>query len=301
MDPNATSSGKPALLLFSTTANPVADGNAFCRVDVTRFVGRRVRISAMLKGANLANWGGIAMAGIAQNGKWVRFDTLSNQLLNGAINRPLRGTTDWSRVEIVSDIPSDVWRLMVGLQMKGSGRVWIDDAKIEVVGNDVPTTDDQNPHLYSDYAPKYSLAMDPATTRDGHAVVCVTPHTPPRGAHSWYGLVDRQPDQYLGHRIRLSAWMKCEGTSQAHLSLVAAMPGRQSDREIDNQAGQPAFRLTAVWQHYEVTGTVPANAQCLTEGDFLFGGGKVWIDDMQVQIIDNPHLPNSAYDTATYR
>jgi len=288
MDPNVTSSGKPALLLLSTTANPTADGNAFCRVDVAPFLGKRVRISAMLKSANLANWGGIGMAAIAESGKWVRFDTSSNQLLNGAINRPIHGTTDWSRIEIVSDIPTDTSKLMVGVQMKGSGRLWIDGAKIEVVGEDVPTTDDQNPHLCSDYAPKYSLAMDPATTRDGHPVICVTPDTSPRGAHSWYGLVDRQPDQYLGHRIRLSAWMKCEGTSQAHLSLVAAMPGRQSDREIDNQAGQPAFRLSTVWRQYKVTGNVPANAQCLTEGNFLFGDGKVWIDDMKVEIIDNP-------------
>jgi hypothetical protein len=287
MDPNVTSSGKPALLLLSTTAAPIADGNAFCRIDVTPFLGKRVRISAMLKSANLANWAGIGMAGIAQNGKWVRFDTLSNQLLNGARNRPLSGTTDWSRVEIVSDIPRDISQLMVGLQMKGSGRVWIDDAKIEVVGNDAPTTDDQKPHLYSDYAPKYSIAIDQATPRDGHPVLCVTPRTPPPGAHCWFGLNDRQPDQYLGHRIRLSAWMKCEGNGRAHLSLVAAMPGRQSDREIDNQAGQPAFPLTGTWRRYEVIGKFPANAQCLTEGDFLWCNGRVWIDDMKVEIIDH--------------
>ena len=104
----------------------------------------------MLKSANVANWGGIAMAAIAQDGKWVSFDTLSNQLLNGESNRPIRGTTDWSNVEIVSDIPVDTSRLMIGLQMKGSGRLWIDGTTIEVVGSDTPTTDDQNPHLCSD-------------------------------------------------------------------------------------------------------------------------------------------------------
>lgn len=288
MDPNVTSSGKPALLLLSTAGNPVADGNAFCRVDVTPFLGKRIRISTMLKSANLANWGGIAMAAIARDGKWVSFDTLSNQLLDGAVNRPISGTTDWSRVEIVSDIPADTSQLMIGLRMKGSGRLWIDGTTIEVVGSDTPTTDDQNPHLYSDYAPKYSLSMDQSTTRDGHPVVCITPDTPPHSAHCWYGLVDREPDQYLGHRIRLSAWMKCDGNCRAHLSLVAVMPGRQSDREIDNQAGQPAFPLTANWRRYEVTGNLPASAQCLTEGDFLWGNGKAWIDDMKVEIIDQP-------------
>ena len=258
MDPNVTSSGKPALLLLSTAGNPVADGNAFCRVDVTPFLGKRIRISTMLKSANLANWGGIAMAAIARDGKWVSFDTLSNQLLDGAVNRPISGTTDWSRVEIVSDIPADTSQLMIGLRMKGSGRLWIDGTTIEVVGSDTPTTDDQNPHLYSDYAEilaidgpiDHSRRPSGSLHNTGHSAAArivgtdwlIGSRTVSRPSYSSLGLDEMR--WKLPWRI---------------LSLVAVMPGRQSDREIDNQAGQPAFPLTANWRRYEVTGNLPAS------------------------------------------
>jgi hypothetical protein len=286
MDPADTLSGKPALLLMGEQTAPTADGSALARIDVKPFLGRQIRFTAMVKSEGLANWGGIGLAAIGPTGKWERFDTMSNQLLAGEPNRPIHGTTDWSSVEIVTDLPANVAQLMIGLQMKGAGRLWIDSATIEIVPDKTPTTDDRNPHLYSDYSPNYSLALDKQTLRDGHPTVCVTPNHPPHGAHAWFGLVDRAADQYLGHKIRLSAWMKCEGHGSAHLSLVAAMPVRGPDPEIDNEAGQRAFPLTRNWQHYEVVGTLPANAQCLTEGDFLFGAAKFWIDDMKVEIDD---------------
>ena len=286
LDESVKRLGEPTLLISSKAPNPLGEGNAFHNVDATPYLGKRVRISAMVKSSSLGNWGGIGMVAIAQNGKWLRFDTMSNQLIGGSSDRPIHGTSDWTKAEIVTDVPADTARLLVGLQLKGPGELWLDGAKIEVVGEDVPTTDDRNAHLYSDFSPKYSLAMDKQVMRDGHPVVCVTPHGPPSGAHSWYGLVDRQPDQYLGHHIRLSAWMKCQGDVHAHLSLVAALPGRQGDKEIDNRAGMPAFPINTTWHQYEVTGDAPADMQCLTEGDFLFGKGKVWIDDMKVEVTD---------------
>ncbi len=285
MDSKTTYTSDPTLRLSSETAAINSNGNAACNFRQIVFLGKRVRVTAMIKSEDLANWGGMALAAIGSDSKWLRFDTTSNQLVGSTATRPIRGTTDWTKVEIVSDIPKDTAMIWVGLQLKGQGKLWMDRATVEVVGADVPTTDDQNPHLYSDYSPKYSLAMDETMGRDGHPVVCVTPHAPPRGAHCWFGSDDRQPDQYLGHRVRLSAWMKCQGNASAHLSLVAAIP-RKADREIDNQAGQPAFPLSHSWRRYEVTGNVPANAQNLVQGDFLWSGGKVWIDDMKVEIID---------------
>ncbi len=292
LDPSTARSDGPCLLLSSSTAKPTANGNAGCKLDPTPFLGKRVRISAMVKSENLTNGGGIGMAAIAGTGKWLRFDTPSNQLVDSTTPRLIHGTTDWTKVQIVSDIPSQAAFLGIGLQMKGPGKLWLDDAKIEIVADNEPTTDDQNPHLYSDFSPKYSVELDETAPHDGRPTICITPHSPPPAAHSWFGLIDRQPDKYLGHQIRISAWMKCEGHSQAHLSLVAAMPGPQKDHEIDKDAGKPAFPLTSDWRQYEVTGTLPANAQCLTEGDFLFGTGKVWIDDMKVEVIDAPPAQN---------
>lgn len=288
LDPGVKHYDQPALLLASANAKPTVGGNAGRSVDVTPLRGKRVRFAAFLKSKDVTGWGGLSMVAIADTGKWLAFDTMSNQISNskGVVVRAISGTTDWQERECVADIPITASRIMVGMQLYGSGQLWLDDARIEIVGQDIPTTDDQNPHLYSAFTISYSMAMDKATLRDGHATLCVSLQNAPYGAHAWYGLVDREPKQYLGRKVRLSAWMKCEGECQEHLSLVAAMPGRGPDPEIDNEAGRPANRLTPEWQHFEVTGDLPATAQCLTQGNFLFGNGKVWIDDMKVEVID---------------
>jgi hypothetical protein len=68
--------------------------------------------------------------------------------------------------------------------------------------------------------------------------------------------------------------------------LVAALPGRQADKEIDNRAATTAFPLTTTWGQYEMTGDAPADMKCLTERDFLFGKGKGWIDEMKAEATD---------------
>jgi hypothetical protein len=289
VDPDVKHFDEPSMLLLSTSAGPAADGHTFRIVDATPYLGKRVRISAYLKCDGVGNGAGIGMVAVEKSGKWGAFDTPSNQLVGDVTtnSRLITGTSDWKKVQCVADIPEETQIFGFGLQMFGSGKTWLDGARIEIVGKDVPTTDDQNLHLYSAYSPKYSIAIDRTTKRDGHPVICITPHTPPRGAHSWFGLTDRHPDSLLGHPVRLSAWMKCEGKCTAHLSLVAALHG-QPDTEIDVDAGKPGFPLSTQWQHYEVTGNVPADAQCLTEGDFLWGNGKVWIDEFKIENLDTP-------------
>ncbi|HEY2376666.1 MAG TPA: hypothetical protein VGH98_11880 [Gemmatimonadaceae bacterium] len=55
-------------------------------------------------------------------------------------NRPLMLTNDWSRQEIVLDIPRDAIGMTYGFLLSGSGQAWLDDVEIEEVGSDVATT-----------------------------------------------------------------------------------------------------------------------------------------------------------------
>jgi len=285
MDANVQRSGWPTRFVKSDSAKPTEQGDLFRQADVRPFLGKRIRLSAYLKSQDLTNWAGLGMVVLTGN-RWDRFDTTSNQLLDKTSNRPIFGTMDWTKMEIVTDIPKTATRMMIGMQMKGAGQLWLDGAQIEVVGDDVAVTDDRTPHLYSDYAPKYSLAMDPDTQREGHPTICVTSHDPPASAHSWFGVEDRDPSALAGHRVRLSAWMKSSGGGSEHLSLVAALP-KVPDKEIDNEAGKMAHPLSGQWRKYEVTGVVPAAAQGLVQGIFIFGNAeKVWIDDMKVEITD---------------
>jgi hypothetical protein len=45
-----------------------------------------------------------------------------------------QGTRDWRRVEVEVDIPSYTDRIEIGAIIESDGRIWIDDARLEVVG-----------------------------------------------------------------------------------------------------------------------------------------------------------------------
>jgi hypothetical protein len=56
-------------------------------------------------------------------------------------DRPLIGSSEWSPIEIVLDVPSVSDEISFGILLHGKGQVSIDNIKITIVNNDVPVTD----------------------------------------------------------------------------------------------------------------------------------------------------------------
>ena len=101
--------------------------------------GKRLRFSADVKSEKVqSGWAGL----------WLRIDgTRAGELLgfDNMQQRPLKGNTDWTRVEIVLDVPEDAAALAFGLLLNGDGQVWIDDLRFDVVGPSVPVSDSRIP------------------------------------------------------------------------------------------------------------------------------------------------------------
>ena len=66
------------------------------------------------------------------NGGVMAFDNMQS--------RPLLGTVDWTRASVVLDVPVEAEGILFGLILASGGEAWIDDASLEVVGTDVPST-----------------------------------------------------------------------------------------------------------------------------------------------------------------
>ena len=56
-------------------------------------------------------------------------------------NRPLRGSFDWRRVEVVLDVPSEASAVAFGLLLTGRGAVRMSHLGLEVVDQSVSVTD----------------------------------------------------------------------------------------------------------------------------------------------------------------
>jgi hypothetical protein len=93
-------------------------------------------MSAWAKADGVADWAGLWMRvdgpDTRKTGKSLSFDNMQNQ--------PIKGTSDWTRYEIVLDVPQATIALAFGILLEGKGEVWLDDVQFTVVGPDTPTT-----------------------------------------------------------------------------------------------------------------------------------------------------------------
>jgi Periplasmic protease len=93
--------------------------------------GKRVRFSAFVR-SRAVTGGAQLWLRVDGNGGMMAFDNMGR--------RAITGTTEWTRVSVVLDVPSDASGLALGFLLQGGGEGWVDDAALEVVGSDVPTT-----------------------------------------------------------------------------------------------------------------------------------------------------------------
>lgn len=124
--------GKPSIHVASIVKKPTAMGVFLQKLDASDYLGKRVRISRLVRSK--------AVVGIIEVA--VRFDRAGESFrIAIAEETPLSGTMDWTKREVVVDVPADSTSMSVGLTFSGLGEVWISEVKIEAVPTSVPTTD----------------------------------------------------------------------------------------------------------------------------------------------------------------
>jgi hypothetical protein len=126
--------GKASGFIKATATELHGFGTLMQTASATTFRGKRVRFSGYVKAEKVqSGWAGL----------WFRIDGPQAEEVLGFDNmqrRPIKGSTDWVRYEIVLDVPDTAAALAFGLLLNGNGEVWMDDLKFEVVTLAVPTT-----------------------------------------------------------------------------------------------------------------------------------------------------------------
>jgi hypothetical protein len=136
IDPSGGSSGKPCAFIRGRGATPAGFGTLMQMFKAVDYAGKRVRLSASVKAEQISAWAGLWMrvdGAPAQGTKMLAFDNMQG--------RPIKGTHDWRRYEIVLDVPPEAAAIGFGILLSGPGRAWMDGLQLETVGTDVPRTD----------------------------------------------------------------------------------------------------------------------------------------------------------------
>jgi RNA polymerase sigma factor (sigma-70 family) len=296
VDPNTrrTTNSPPAIHIKGpvTPASPVAlllaagknakqytDNSSSLFFFVTKnspLFGQHIRVTAWLKTSNVRNWASAFVIILGKNGLHLAYDDMSD--------RPIRGTTDWQQVELVTDLPNEPCTVYFGPDLYGPGELWGDDFQIAIAPRDTPITDSRTWRCIGEtYAMNYARTIDDQNTHDGKATVCIT-YTPdgaaPPGSWTMWGQTIYVPDisKYGGHTVRMSGWVKTENVSgRLEPSLEPYMDWYKLLAR-HSMINDYSLKGTRDWTPFSVTCVIPKQTQYLRTGFNFHGGGKVWID-----------------------
>ena len=120
-----------AQLRLRPAVEPSGFGALVQTISASRYLGRRVRFSAMLKATGVTDWAGL----------WLRVDGPTGTLmLDNMEDRALHGTTDWTQASIVLDVAEQAKILLFGALVSGAGAIDLTRLRFEEADPDMPVT-----------------------------------------------------------------------------------------------------------------------------------------------------------------
>jgi hypothetical protein len=131
IDTVAAYNGHPSAYLKAKVSSVEGFGTLMQDFRADHYLGKRVRFSAFVKTERAQDWAGL----------WMRVDKESKQLaFDNMQDRSIKRTTDWKQYVVVLDVPQNATGIFFGVLLSGTGTVWLSEAKFEIVGPNVLTT-----------------------------------------------------------------------------------------------------------------------------------------------------------------
>lgn len=141
IDKGAGQNGKNAATIKSIDKKIKGFGTLMQKCLPDNYLGKRVRMTGYLKTKDVSDWTGFWFRIDDQKGSHesLGFDNMHD----GKKDRSITGTTDWTKYEIVLDVPLCASSFAYGALLSGTGQIWFDNITFELVDNSVPTTGEE--------------------------------------------------------------------------------------------------------------------------------------------------------------
>lgn len=126
LDRSVFKTGSSSAFLESTDKEIEGFGTIMQTCSADEYLGKRIKMTAYIKSENVSNWAGM----------WLRVDskqTKKSLSFDNMQDRPIKGNNDWTMCEIILDVPEESGTLNFGVLLRGTGKLWFDNIKFEVV------------------------------------------------------------------------------------------------------------------------------------------------------------------------
>jgi hypothetical protein len=125
--------GKNSGYIKSIVVEPKGFGTLMQMFKADEYRNKRMRFSAVVKSEGIEDWVGLWMRiDGPEQGETLGFDNMQN--------RPIKGTTEWQKYEVVLDVSQESVAIAFGILLSRGGQAWLSDGRFEEVSPDVPVT-----------------------------------------------------------------------------------------------------------------------------------------------------------------
>ncbi|MGB5849657.1 MAG: hypothetical protein WBH40_14280, partial [Ignavibacteriaceae bacterium] len=132
VEPSTFQNGQLSAYVKSKSPKENEFGTLMQTVGAEKYLGKRLQLSSYIKSEDVKGWCGMWMRIDAENKTQLGFDNMQN--------RSIQGTTDWTRYDIVLDIPLNSKSINFGILLGGEGKVLVDNFNFEEVDKSVEVT-----------------------------------------------------------------------------------------------------------------------------------------------------------------
>lgn len=309
-------SGTKCAQLCSTTEAIDGFGTLAQSVYADGYRGKRIKLTAFIKSISVDDWAGLWMRVDGEDGEMLGFDNMQN--------RPIKGDTDWTQYHVVLDVPEKSTTIGFGVLLSGVGSLWLDDFELNVVDQDVESTDtswsgrscgiqyqnlgpvnmDFSQGLRDD-SKEYPIDATPVgwfkqKYGDGDVEIGLSK---PSGNHNavsaflkvdgavWGSLLQAvHADAYVGKRVKLSGSIKTEELAGNATLFFRADAGRKLTVCHDYMEGRE-LTGTNDWTECKCVIDIPEGSDNIYIGGVVNGDGTAWFKDFA--------LTEVSADTAT--
>jgi hypothetical protein len=131
LDKNTTLSGKPSVRADCDKHNRDGFASVYQLISSKDYIGKRIRFSGYIKADDVKDWSSLFMQDDSPE-RVLAFDAMEA--------RPVKGTRDWTKCEVVLDVPPQATKIKIGTLQAGGGTSWVSNCSLDVVDKTVPTT-----------------------------------------------------------------------------------------------------------------------------------------------------------------
>ncbi len=96
------------------------------------YLGKKMRLTGYIKTKDVVGWVGMWMRVDGHKKHSLSFDNMGD--------RKIKGTTEWTKYEIILDVPKSSTRINYGVLLSQTGYAWLDDLTFEEVSEETTST-----------------------------------------------------------------------------------------------------------------------------------------------------------------